>query len=198
MTNSNQQNNKDTKLNKEFEEWENLSHTRALKLPLFMEDNPELPTVQTSWEGELLAALKTFSPQKLEEFSYLLLKQMGIHLDANNKQSSTKEHTIQVFGHLVDPLNFRTNRIAIMIKRLHADVTPSGIQHFQKSLTSSRADYGIFITTTRFNEQAKQLALTSNPPITLIDGIAICELVAKYKLFVTEVTTYELGDYYKE
>ena len=34
--------------------------------------------------------------------------------------------------------------------------------------------------------------------ITLINGDRIAELVAQYKLYVTPVTTYELGDFYLE
>ena len=61
-----------------------------------------------------------------------------------------------------------------------------------------RADYGIFITTSSFSKEAVKAARTGTKIITLIDGERLVDLVAKYKLYVTPVVTYELGEFFTE
>ena len=58
------------------------------------------------------------------------------------------------------------------------------------------AEYGIFITTSDFSRSAIEAARQGTRVITLINSEDIADLVAKYKLHVREVMTYELGDFY--
>lgn len=60
------------------------------------------------------------------------------------------------------------------------------------------AEYGIFITTSEFTRSAIEASRVGTRVITLIDGEEICDLVAKYKFYVTEITTYKLDDFYLE
>ena len=60
-----------------------------------------------------------------------------------------------------------------------------------------QADYGVFITNSRFTNSAR-VAAREGSPITLIDGNDLVELVIKYELYITPVTTYVLDEFYNE
>ena len=64
-------------------------------------------------------------------------------------------------------------------------------------LEKIQADYGVFITNSRFTNKAREAA-REGTPITLIDGNDLIRLVIKYELFITPVTTYVLDDFYSE
>ncbi|WP_143807419.1 restriction endonuclease, partial [Oenococcus oeni] len=51
-------------------------------------------------------------------------------------------------------------------------------------MDSFNAEYGIFITTSYFTDQAKEKAVVGNNSVTLIDGIKLASLVQKYQLRV--------------
>jgi len=58
------------------------------------------------------------------------------------------------------------------------------------------AEFGIFITTSKFSKAAIETSRLGTRTITLIDGDIIVDLVAKYELYVKPVTTYVLDDFY--
>lgn len=58
-----------------------------------------------------------------------------------------------------------------------------------------KADYGVFITNSRFTTSAREAA-RAGTPITLIDGNDLVSLIVKYELYITPVTTYILDDFY--
>lgn len=63
-------------------------------------------------------------------------------------------------------------------------------------MDSFNAEYGIFITTSHFTNRARIKATQGNNTVTLIDGQQLADLVEKYQLHITPVTTYALDDYY--
>ena len=70
------------------------------------------------------------------------------------------------------------------------------INQFLGAMNKFQADYGVFITSSRFTTKAREAAREGSP-ITLIDGDDLVELIIKYELFVTPVTTYILEDFYR-
>lgn len=56
-------------------------------------------------------------------------------------------------------------------------------------------NFSVFIINNLFTEQACKAA-TEGKPITLIDGSELVNLVIKYRLYITPVTTYVLDDFY--
>ncbi|WP_143803349.1 restriction endonuclease, partial [Oenococcus oeni] len=58
------------------------------------------------------------------------------------------------------------------------------IDRFKGVMDSFNAEYGIFITTSYFTDQAKEKAVVGNNSVTLIDGIKLASLVQKYQLRV--------------
>lgn len=168
----------------EFEHWEYRTDFLQNLTEIFKKEQEGIKIVKGSWQEKLLRTLQELSPREFEDFCSLLTQKMGIQSSPILNSSFPRHKGIDQIGFIVDLNNFRTNRIAINIKRLHADVTASELQRFQDAILKSPADYGIFISTASFSSQAKQLALMSNPPVTLIDRQTICELTARYNLHV--------------
>ena len=144
---------------------------------------------------KLQEAIRNMSPAKFEQFSRLLLTKMGITF-TNKGISISNDGGIDGYGyHMGD--DFRTTRVVIQCKRY--TVNPVGepdINQFLGAMNKFQADYGVFITSSRFTTKAREAAREGSP-ITLIDGDNLVELIIKYELFVTPVTTYILEDFYK-
>lgn len=144
---------------------------------------------------QLQEAIKNMSPAKFEQFSRLLLTKMGIKF-TNKGISISNDGGIDGYGyHMGD--DFRTTRVVIQCKRY--TVNPVGepdINQFLGAMNKFQADYGVFITSSRFTTKAREAAREGSP-ITLIDSDDLVELIIKYELFVTPVTTYILEDFYK-
>lgn len=150
-----------------------------------------------SWREKLSQALHGMSPKKFESFARLLVKNMGVKIDQTKGVQVSNDGGIDGFGYMRAD-DFRTNRVGIQAKRWQGNVGRVEIQNFvgALSMNSNQAEYGIFITTSYFNKNAIEAARNSTIPITLINIDDICDLVAKYEIFVKPVTTYELDDYY--
>lgn len=144
---------------------------------------------------KLQEAIRNMSPAKFEQFSRLLLTKMGVTF-TNKGISISNDGGIDGYGyHMGD--DFRTTRVVIQCKRY--TVNPVGepdINQFLGAMNKFQADYGVFITSSRFTTKAREAAREGSP-ITLIDGDDLVELIIKYELFVTPVTTYILEDFYR-
>ena len=137
------------------------------------------------------------SPKKFEAFCRLLLTEMGIEFTNEGIQISN-DGGIDGYGYHTDKDNLRTTRVVIQCKRYNtAPVGSQTIDQFLGAINKFKADYGIFITNSRFTPNAKNAAKQGSP-ITLIDGNKLVELVIKYQLYITPVTTYILDDFYND
>ena len=77
------------------------------------------------------------------------------------------------------------------------EVMETDINQFLGAMNKYQADYGVFITNSRFTNKAREAA-REGTPITLIDGNDLIRLVIKYELYITPVTTYVLDGFYTE
>lgn len=98
----------------------------------------------------------------------------------------------------MDDDDFRTTRVVIQCKRYNtAPVSEPDINQFLGAMNKFQADYGVFITNSRFTNAAR-IAAREGTPITLIDGNDLIRLIIKYELFITPITTYVLDEFYNE
>lgn len=76
------------------------------------------------------------------------------------------------------------------------------IQKFVGALQGQRAKKGIFITTTRFTDDAKSYTSKIDTKVVLIDGKRLANLMIDHNVGVSEQTTYEIksldSDYFGE
>lgn len=153
--------------------------------------------ILNDFKENLLNAIAKMSPKKFEAFSRALLTKMGVEFTNKGVQISN-DGGIDGYGYHVDQDDFRTTRVVIQCKRYNSGpVTEPEINQFLGAMNKFQADYGVFITNSRFTSGAR-IASREGSPITLIDGNDLVKLVIKYKLYITPVTTYILDDFYNE
>ena len=112
--------------------------------------------------------------------------------------SQSNDGGIDGYGYHVDADDFRTTRVVIQCKRFNSNpVSEPDINQFLGAMNKYQADYGVFITNSRFTNKAREAA-REGTPITLIDGNDLIRLVIKYELYITPVTTYVLDGFYTE
>lgn len=160
--------------------------------------NDEEDNQDTKFKSDLIDALKKFSPTKFESFSRLLISKMGVDFDKHLGVVRSGDHGIDGFGYFQSD-EFRTSRVAIQCKRYtQGAVSEPEIDKFKGVMDGFNAEYGIFITTSHFTDRAREKATQGNNTVTLINGQELAELVQKYQLHITPITTYTLDDYYFE
>lgn len=153
--------------------------------------------ILNDFKEKLLNAIAKMSPKKFEVFSRALLTKMGVEFTNKGVQISN-DGGIDGYGYHKDLDDFRTTRVVIQCKRYNTGpVTEPDINQFLGAMNKFQADYGVFITNSRFTNNAREAARAGSP-ITLIDGNDLVELVIRYQLYVTPVTTYILDDFYNE
>ncbi len=168
-----------------------------------IQENNELDEIKNErkneeWRDELLGQIKKFSPAKFEQFSRLLLSKLNIEFDKQEGIKISGDHGIDGYGFITSE-ELKTEKIVIQCKRYTDNpVSEPDIDKFKGVMDSYNANYGIFITTSYFTNQAKIKSRQGGRLITLVDGDKLIDLIEKYKLYIKPVTTYELDDYYYE
>ena len=180
-------------------QWEKLSKGKRKKADFDIGDSeeemsPEEKVIE-DFNETLLAAIAKMSPKKFEAFSRALLNRMGVEFTEKGVQVSN-DGGIDGYGYHVDVDDFRTTRVVIQCKRYNSGpVSEPAINQFLGTMNKFQADYGVFITNSRFTNAAKTAAKEGSP-ITLIDGNELVRLVKKYELYIKPVQTYVLDDFY--
>ena len=152
--------------------------------------------ILNDFKESLLQAIANMSPKKFEAFSRALLTKMGVEFTNKGVQISN-DGGIDGYGYHRDQDDFRTTRVVIQCKRYNTGpVTEPDINQFLGAMNKFQADYGVFITNSRFTNSAR-IASREGSPITLIDGNDLVDLVIRYQLYITPVTTYILDDFYQ-
>lgn len=153
--------------------------------------------ILNDFKESLLQAIANMSSKKFEAFSRALLTKMGVEFTNKGVQISN-DGGIDGYGYHRDQDDFRTTRVVIQCKRYNTGpVTEPDINQFLGAMNKFQADYGVFITNSRFTNSAR-IASREGSPITLIDGNDLVDLVIRYQLYITPVTTYVLDDFYNE
>lgn len=179
--------------------WAERSKRNAQKNSSVIKDNEDNTNASKSeqWRTELLDALIALKPSKFELFCRALVKKMHVDIDEVIGVKLSGDGGIDGYGYMTTD-DFRTTRVAIQAKRWKTDnlVSSPEIDKFRGAMDKYRAEYGIFITTSSFTRDAIRASRLGTRVVTLIDGDHLVDLVAKYQLYVTPVTTYELGDFF--
>jgi restriction system protein len=135
------------------------------------------------YRQEVLATMLALPPAGFERLSQRLLRESGFTQVAVTGQSG--DGGIDGFGILqINPL--------VSFKVLFQCVVPSQVRDFRGAM-SGRADKGIIITTGTFTQEAKREATRDGaPPIELIDGEKLIDMLETLELGLRPVKTYEV------
>ncbi|WP_251460399.1 restriction endonuclease [Weizmannia agrestimuris] len=151
---------------------------------------------------ELLHTVKSCSPEFFEKLVVDLLIAMGYggtHADAG--QAIGKSGDDGIDG-IIKEDKLGLDVIYIQAKRWEGSVGRPAVQAFAGSLEGNRARKGVFITTSRFTEDAKEYVKRIEKKIVLIDGESLAELMIDNDVGVSPKVTYIIknidSDYFNE
>jgi restriction system protein len=148
-------------------------------------------SVSADYREEVLSILLALPPAGFERLSQRLLREAGFTQVVVTGQSG--DGGIDGFGTLqINPLV--SFKVLFQCKRYSKSVSPSHVRDFRGAM-SGRADKGIIVTTGTFTAEARREASRDGaPPIELIDGEKLLDMLEKLELGLKPVTTYEVED----
>jgi restriction system protein len=147
--------------------------------------------VQTDYPSRLMEILMSLPSDGFERLSQRLLRESGFQ--QVNVTGRTGDGGIDGNGLLqVNP--FVSFQVLFQCKRYASGVTVSQVRDFRGAMMG-RADKGIIITTGTFTKDAKREAVRDGvPPIELVDGERLLDMLEQLELGLRPVTTYEVDE----
>ncbi len=125
------------------------------------------------WREELLAVLLEMDPAKFEHLAKLLLRKEGFV--NTNVTGGSGDGGIDGVG--VYQLSLVSFPVFFQCKRYRGSVGPEKVRDFRGAM-QGRGDRGLLITTGSFTKAAKaEAARDGAPPVDLIDGDRLCDLL---------------------
>jgi restriction system protein len=142
------------------------------------------PSPERSWKEQLLEQLMNMPPDAFERLARRLLREADF--DSVNVTGQSGDGGIDGLG--VYRLGLVSFPVFFQCKRYRGSVSPSAVRDFRGAM-AGRGDKGLLITTGTFTADAKKEATRDGaPPIDLIDGDRLCELLKRYDLGIRTTT----------
>ena len=139
------------------------------------------PVEDLGWKEQLLDKLMTMRPDGFERLAQRMLREADF--DSVNVTGQSGDGGIDGLG--VYRLGLVSFPVFFQCKRYRGSVGPGAVRDFRGAM-AGRGDKGLLITTGSFTADAKREATRDGaPPIDLIDGDRLCELLKRYELGVT-------------
>lgn len=132
------------------------------------------------WREDLLASLFTMQPDAFEHLAKRLLRAAGfISASVTGRSGDGGIDGVGVYR-----LSLVSFPVFFQCKRYKGSVTPDKVRDFRGAM-AGRGDKGLLITTGTFTAEAKKEATRDGaPPIDLIDGERLCDLLKEHQLGV--------------
>jgi restriction system protein len=152
---------------------------------------------------DLLEKLKTVSPAFFEQCVVELLVKMGYGGSRSDAGRAIGRSGDGGIDGIIKEDKLGLDVIYIQAKRWGTNsVGRPDIQQFAGALQGQRANKGIFITTSRFTEDAKGFVAQIGSKIVLIDGEQLAQLMIDHDVGVSTAATYQVkridSDYFNE
>ena len=137
-------------------------------------------SVPATWKERLLETLLEIPPDSFERLARRLLREAGfISATVTGKSGDGGIDGIGVYR-----LSLVSFPVFFQCKRYRGSVGAGAVRDFRGAM-SGRGDKGLLITTGSFTTDAKGEATRDGaPPVDLIDGDRLCELLKEYELGV--------------
>jgi restriction system protein len=159
-------------------------------------------TIRCSVEKEILENIMSSSPAFFERLVVNLIVKMGYGGSLSDAGRAIGKSGDGGIDGIIKEDKLGLDVIYIQAKRWEGNVSRPEIQKFAGALQGQRARKGIFITTSRFSEQAKEYASMIDSKIILIDGGRLASLMFDHSVGVSTSSVYELKkidtDYFDE
>lgn len=139
---------------------------------------------EADWKDKLLETLLATSPPAFERLAQRLLRESGFSSAAVTGR--TGDGGIDGLG--VYQISLLSFPVFFQCKRYSGSVTASAVRDFRGAM-AGRGDKGLLITTGTFTSDARAESKRDGaPPIDLIDGDRLCDLLKENSLGVTTTT----------
>lgn len=200
----------------EFQEFQQLKGTRkgekksAAATPKDMEAATPSEALESAYENlrdelaaELITRLKKASPAFFERIVVELLVKMGYggsRADAGKAIGRTGDGGIDG---IIKEDKLGLDVVYVQAKRWDTNaVSRPDVMQFAGALQAQKALKGIFITTSRFTDDARNYVSQIGSKIVLIDGNQLCQLMIDHDVGVSTVSLYPVkkidADYFEE
>ncbi len=135
------------------------------------------------WKEQMLEALLEIPPDSFERLARRLLREAGfVSATVTGKSGDGGIDGIGVYR-----LSLVSFPVFFQCKRYRGSVGAGAVRDFRGAM-SGRGDKGLLITTGSFTADAKQEATRDGaPPVDLIDGERLCDLLREYELGVRSI-----------
>jgi restriction system protein len=145
------------------------------------DDDRGIPEEAPTWQDQLLEGLVSLAPDRFERLSRLLLLEAGFA--SVNVTGRSGDEGIDGTG------VFRQSLVSFPVffqcKKYRGSVGPGAVRDFRGAMVG-RGNHGLLITTGKFTNEARREATRDGaPPIDLIDGEYLCELLKQHEIGVT-------------
>jgi restriction system protein len=159
-------------------------------------------TIRKNLALELLLKIKSCSPSFFESLVVELLVKMGYGGSIQDAGKSIGRSGDEGIDGIIKEDKLGLDVIYIQAKRWENVVGRPEIQKFVGALAGQGAKKGVFITTSRYTNEAKEYQPRNETKIVLIDGEKLADLMIDYNLAVSTVNTFEIKridhDYFGE
>ncbi len=170
-------------------DWEIRRRPQEEELLADEEDEDAEPEVSRNWKDELIERLLELEPDQFERLAARLLREAGfISATVTGRSGDGGIDGIGVYR-----LSLVSFQVFFQCKRHRGSVRPTDVRDFRGAM-AGRGDKGLLITTGSFTAEARNEATRDGaPPIDLIDGERLCDLMKEQGLGV-ETAVREIED----
>jgi restriction system protein len=151
----------------------------------------EVGTVSKNYRSEVIELLISLPAAGFERLSQRILREAGFTQVVITGRSG--DEGIDGYGTL--QINALVSfKVLFQCKRYRKSVSPSHVRDFRGAM-AGRADKGIIVTTGTFTAEARREATRDGvPPIELIDGEKLVEMLEQLQLGLRPVAAYEIDE----
>jgi restriction system protein len=148
-------------------------------------------TIRQALAQDLLARVKTCSPSFFENLVVELLVKMGYGGSIKDAGKAIGKSGDEGIDGIIKEDRLGLDVIYIQAKRWNDVVGRPEIQKFVGALAGQGAKKGIFITTSRFSDAAREYSPRNETKIVLIDGEQLAQYMIDFNLGVSPISFYE-------
>jgi restriction system protein len=151
---------------------------------------------------EVLERVKACTPIYFERLVVQLLIKMGYGGSRDEAGKAVGRSGDGGIDGIINEDRLGLDAIYLQAKRWEGVVGRPEIMRFVGALAGQRANKGVFITTSRFTQEAKEYASSSQYKVVLMDGERLADLMIEHDLGVSVAATYQLkridSDFFSE
>jgi restriction system protein len=153
-----------------------------VETPDAMIGDEEIGDIERDWKEQLLEVLRGLAPDAFERLAQRMLREAGfIKVEVTGRSG---DGGIDGIGVLRVNNNLLSFHVLFQCKRYQGGVGAGDIRDFRGAMVG-RSDKGLFMTTGTFTPKARKEATRDGaPPIDLIDGDQLCDLLRQLRLGV--------------